>query len=311
MPGRSCPLAYRYTPSAIALATPTEVETLYVIGGLYGNVFALARVLEMAALEKQPVTLCFNGDFNWFNIAPEDFQQINQAVLKHHAIQGNVEYELHQSDNSAGCGCAYPDEVDQETVERSNQIHAQLYQTAARFPSLLEQIKQLPLFRRYQIGSQHLAVVHGDAHSLAGWRFDAHQLRQSENDLNLRQTFEEAQVDVFASSHTCLPILKQLGAYTASKRAIINNGAAGMPNFAETQFGVLSRISVHAGVHQVLYGTTQADLIIEALPIEFDYLAWQAHFSNHWQRDSAAYLSYFQRICRGPNWALRDAIALI
>jgi hypothetical protein len=39
-PGRSCPVNYRYHP---ATATPTlpDTDTLYVVGGLYGNTLAL------------------------------------------------------------------------------------------------------------------------------------------------------------------------------------------------------------------------------------------------------------------------------
>lgn len=317
--GRSCPLAYRYHPSDIAQAATEEAETLYVIGGLYGNPFALASVLAMAAAEKHPVTLCFNGDFNWFNIDHPTFQQINHTVLQHHAIQGNVEYELHQENSDAGCGCAYPEHVAHEVVERSNQIHAQLQQTARHFPQLQQQLSQLPLYRRYQLGSHKIGVVHGDAQSLAGWQFDAAHLRQIKNDPALADFFALADVDVFASSHTCLPILKQIKAGKKAENnrvnTIINNGAAGIPNFQHTQYGVLSRISLHPCATQSLYSAHIAHpgkhLQIDALAIEFDDAAWQSHFLHNWPAESAAYASYFQRICAGPEWTIHQANALI
>ena len=43
--GRSCPLAYRYQPEALAGPAQLEADTLYVVGGLYGNPAALAAVL--------------------------------------------------------------------------------------------------------------------------------------------------------------------------------------------------------------------------------------------------------------------------
>ena len=49
-PGRSCPLHYRYAPQAFATpASPgmDELETLYVVGGLYGNALALDRVCHL------------------------------------------------------------------------------------------------------------------------------------------------------------------------------------------------------------------------------------------------------------------------
>jgi hypothetical protein len=90
--GRSCPLAYRYQPEALAQPAQLEADTLYVVGGLYGNPAALEAVLERAADELSgPVTIVFNGDFHWLDLDPEDFRVISQAVLAHHATKGNVE----------------------------------------------------------------------------------------------------------------------------------------------------------------------------------------------------------------------------
>ena len=44
-PGRSCPLHYRYRPADFAAAPALACDTLYVVGGLYGNTDALAQVL--------------------------------------------------------------------------------------------------------------------------------------------------------------------------------------------------------------------------------------------------------------------------
>jgi hypothetical protein len=37
VPGRSCPLTYRYQPEALAQPAQLEADTLCVVGGLYGN----------------------------------------------------------------------------------------------------------------------------------------------------------------------------------------------------------------------------------------------------------------------------------
>ncbi len=68
--GRVCPLHYRYGARAIATAPLASAQTLYVIGGLYGNLQALDAIEALALQEPGPVTLCFNGDFNWFNCDP-------------------------------------------------------------------------------------------------------------------------------------------------------------------------------------------------------------------------------------------------
>jgi hypothetical protein len=79
-PGRSCPLHYRYAPEALAAVPAIECETLYVIGGLYGNEQSLAEILDMASKEPGGATLSFNGDYNWFNVDRQSFRRVNEAV---------------------------------------------------------------------------------------------------------------------------------------------------------------------------------------------------------------------------------------
>ena len=93
-PGRSCPLHYRYAPSAFASAAAASCEVLYVVGGLYGNQPALDQVLALFEQERGDKRLFFNGDFNWFNTDPVAFERLNRQVLAHDALRGNVETEL-------------------------------------------------------------------------------------------------------------------------------------------------------------------------------------------------------------------------
>src|SRR5688572_731748 len=93
-PGRICPVGYRYAPRVFDRAPDFEAETLYVVGGLYGNVEALDALAAMAARERRPVTFVFNGDFHWFDAAPEDFRAIAAGVAPHRRLRGNVETEI-------------------------------------------------------------------------------------------------------------------------------------------------------------------------------------------------------------------------
>src|SRR6185436_2961542 len=129
-PGRKCPLSYRYGPAALARTADFEAETLYAVGGLYGNPLALRSVLELADAEPGRVTLVFNGDFNWFNVDAAGFASINEAVLAHRALRGNVETELANAQGGADCGCGYPDSVGDAEVARSNEIMARLHEAA-------------------------------------------------------------------------------------------------------------------------------------------------------------------------------------
>lgn len=305
-PGRTCPIAYRYGPVALAQCPVQTVETLYVIGGLYGNLPALAAIEAMAAREPGPVTLCFNGDFNWFNVDAAGFVAINDSVLDHDAIQGNVEAELLTPEDDAGCGCAYPESVDAGVVERSNAIHARLKSTARRYPEILDRLRSLPLFRRYRVGNCVVGVVHGDAESLAGWRFDISALDDPDNQDWLATAFAQAEVDVFASTHTCLPALRKL-AVGGERNLIANNGAAGMPNFAGERSGLITRIGLVPGPHVASYGAQFGEIHVDALPVRYDHATWENMFLKNWPVGSPAHLSYYNRIDHGPSFDIDRA----
>ena len=292
--GRTCPLRYRYGPQAIASAPTRTADVLYVIGGLYGNVAALDVIEQMAALETGTVTLCFNGDFNWFNVDEAAFREINTRVLRHDAIAGNVEAELPVVGDDTGCGCAYPPEVSGEAVERSNRIHARLKATAQRHPDLLEQLAALPMFARYQVGSCRVGVVHGDADSLAGWRFGVDQIGRPEQGAWLAGAFGAAQVDVFASTHTCEPVLHH--ATMPQGAVVINNGAAGMPNAGGALPGLITRVSARPSPHAASHGSQVAGVHVDALPVHYDQTRWLSLFTANWPAHSDAHASYFGRI---------------
>jgi len=307
-PGRVCPLRYHYGPGAIAAVPERPAETLYVIGGLYGNLQALAAIEAMARAEPGPVTLCFNGDFNWFNVDGTGYREINERVLRHDAIVGNVEAELGEKSADAGCGCAYPETVAAAVVERSNQIHARLKRTAAQHPDLLGRLGALPMVARYRVGSLRIGVVHGDAESLAGWRFDAARLDDAKEDGWRAAAFARAAVDAFASTHTCLPAMR-LFDYDGFK-LVANNGAAGMPNARGAHFGILTRFGTDPSPHGCLYGHSVRDVHVGALAIHYDDAAWQQSFLRNWPPGSPAWLSYYERISKGPEYRLQGAAVL-
>jgi hypothetical protein len=302
-PGRSCPTAYHYGPAVFRRPPELVAETLYAAGGLYGNLLALHAIEALAAQEA--ATLVFNGDFHWFDAEPGWFAEVQAGVLRHVASRGNVETEIAASESLAGCGCAYPLDVDDGVVERSNRIARRLREVACQVPqaaATLLALARLPMHWRAQVGGHQVAVVHGDAHTLAGWQFDAARLHAPQAEAALHAVLDQAGVDVFASSHTCLPGLRSVG----QRGVVVNNGAAGMPNFAGTCFGLVTRLSVHApgpGL-PVLYGRCHelpAGLLhVHALRVDFDAQAWQDRFLATWPEGSDAHRSYWPRICQGP-----------
>lgn len=321
--GSSCPTAYRYEASAFRTAPCDPVETAYVVGGLYGNVEALHAILRMRDAETKQgprVTLVFNGDFNWFDVDTPSFDEINQVAIDNLSIRGNVEAEISEPTDT-GCGCNYPDYVNAGIVAHSNAIMLRLQETASRSPALRDVLKKLPMFRVLDIGNTRVGIVHGDAEMLAGWDFAAERLSPidrcgSGNEAPGRRTsietieryFLESGVHAFASTHTCLPYARDYRVGDRD-RLIINNGAAGLPNFAHSSFGLITRISVVPAVPaDSLYGIKIDGVRFDALPVRYDQSAWIGRFLGNWAPGSPAYEAYFHRIVAGPNFDLRDAI---
>jgi hypothetical protein len=200
--GRVCPLAYRYRSSAVRAAAVHAARSAYVVGGLYGNTEALDAVLGLADAEQQATgqrpLLVFNGDWNWFNTGHAELLHVNRVIREECemgravATAGNIEMELGVAQASldrgaasaapadAGCGCAYPEYVDGGVVARSNQLMERLQRQLCRGDGGEREMAEvgrwlagLPLFTRLEVGGQRVAVLHGDAQSLAGWSFAA------------------------------------------------------------------------------------------------------------------------------------------
>jgi hypothetical protein len=306
-PGRTCPPHYGYSPRVFARTPDIEADTLYVIGGLYGNPFALDEIDRMAALEPQPPRRVFNGDFHWFDAEPRLFASVQRRVLSHLALRGNVETEIAADDDAAGCGCAYPESVPDDDVERSNRILARLRDVAAGVPNARGELAALPMHAVARVGRLRVGIVHGDAWSLAGWRFAHDRLHDDSGAQHLQASFELGAVDGWACSHTCAPALKVLG-----DRFVINNGAAGMANFEGDGSGLLTRLSIRplpAALEALrAFGLYERGVWIDALRIRFDLARWLEHFDHLWPTGSAAAVSYRERIARGPSFTIDHAL---
>jgi len=306
-PGRVCPTAYRYSPRSLARKPDLVADALYIVGGLYGNVEALHAVLDLAAREPG-ARVVFNGDFHWFDVAEGDFGAIEEAVARHAALRGNVETEIAAEESGAGCGCAYPFEVSDAEVARSNEILERLRATARAFPAARARLAALPMNLVAQVGAARVAIVHGDAASLAGWGFAHDRLDDPGHARWIEAMFGEAQAHVFASTHTCLPALRAFELGSRGRGIVANNGAAGMPNYAGTHFGLVTRIGreAFAGAGRDA-GLCTAGAHVEAIRVDYDAGRWLARFLAAWPEGSPAHTSYHRRIVEGPRFARRAA----
>ena len=280
---------------------------------MYGNLFALDAVEALAAREEITPRLVFNGDFHWFDVNPGVFSEIHQRVLEHTAMRGNVETELAVDDSPAGCGCAYPEHVGDDEVARSNQIMVSLRATAKRaLGAARESLIGLPMHLLAQVGEARIGIVHGDATSLAGWDFSRERLDEPSRRAINEQLFRKTEVTLFASSHTCLPTLRRFR-MNGKECGVINNGAAGMPNFSGTRFGAVSRIALTPApaclpvLHERTFQLDGEHLHVAAVALEYDHPAWLEQFMADWPEASSARASYLHRIENGPAYTQAQA----
>jgi hypothetical protein len=299
--GRMCPTDYRYAPSDLNRAPDFSADILYVVGGLYGNLAALRKIEWLACRERQPVTIVFNGDFHWFDAEPDWFAAIEKGVARHRAIRGNVETEIARAgDIGAGCGCAYPESVDEGVVTRSNEILADLRRAVSNAGTTAH-LATLPMHLVAKVGTKRVGIVHGDTASLAGWRFAQYALDDPANTAWLNDIQVQSAIDIFASTHTCLAALRDFD-LPSGHLTVINNGSAGMANFTGATYGLISRIATMPCPHQTLYGVARDGVFADALAVEFDLDEFLARFDKRWPQGSCAYTSYFERIVSGPDY---------
>ncbi|KAA1174257.1 hypothetical protein FWJ25_08430 [Marinobacter salinexigens] len=308
--GRSCPLAYRYDPATLCREPePVTEDVIYVVGGLYGNPFALDEIERMAAQEERlgrRVRLVFNGDFNWFNASDELFRDINQRVLNHTASLGNVEYELANPSDGAGCGCAYPSFVDQGVVERSNRIMVRLQGIADKHPDLQAQLAKLPRYRCLMFGGLKILVLHGDPESLAGWGL-SHESFSAGKDSEVKCWLEVAGADAIICTHTCLPLIWS-SRVAGCDRMVANNGSAGMGNLRDDPRGLLVRIALEPAPETALVSRNIADMAVSLVPVPFDHDAWLDRFDHLWPAGTEAAESYRNRILSGTELSAENML---
>ena len=180
--------------------------------------------------------------------------------------------------------------VDEAVVERSNAIQLELNKTVQGISGMAERLAARPSTALLSVAGQRVAISHGDEQSLAGWSCSRESLREPARQQQLDNWFAAHNVQVLATSHTCSAVALNL-----EHGALINNGAAGLPNFAGGRYGLLSRIATtpHPAA---LYRCERNGLFIEALPLNYHHDAFLADFDRQWPAHSPAALSYRARV---------------
>ena len=164
--GRNCSLEYILRKNWTKKIKKLEAEVIYVVGGLYGNSYALEIINEMAQDENAKVV--FNGDMHWFDVEKEDFLKVEELSKDSIKLLGNVEFELLNNTSSLGCGCNYPQDVSDGVVERSNIIHNMMKENI-KGDDILNDIKERSKTLVLDFSGKKIAITHGDEKSMSGW----------------------------------------------------------------------------------------------------------------------------------------------
>lgn len=301
--GRACPRDYRLPQQLFSADPLLRCETLYVAGGLYGNPFALTALDRLVGGEAEDCLVLLNGDMHWFDRSLEDFQDIERRTASYVRLAGNVERELcRRQDVGVGCGCAYPSCVSDAAVGRSNSIHALLKETFLEDKLLRERMEGRPAAAVVDVAGRKVGVTHGDEKLVGGWQCSREALRDMRRQEELGSWMERNRIDVFASSHTCAPAALRL-----AKGAVINNGAAGLPNFRSQKYGLAIRIST-IPAREALFGAECEGLFVDAVPLRYDHKAFLKWFDALWPTASPAATSYRDRIANGPDDDIGNAL---
>ncbi len=190
-----------------------------------------------------------------------------------------------RDDIGAGCGCAYPASVDEDVVRRSNEILTDLRRTAASLPGA--RARGWPRCRctsSREVGGlrdRHRARRRDRARRLVASRttrsIDAGMPALARRDPPGRAR-RRLRLDPHLSRRAA-----RLSSAAPAALTVINNGAAGMPNF--------SGIAVRPGLahrrprpspHRPLYGLERDGVHIDAIPIAYDHDAFLERFLARW-----------------------------
>lgn len=330
--GRACPIDYRIAPDAFAGEPSCVCDVLYVVGGLYGNPFALDAIDKMVEEERRAlrggssepanerdglsgevgkpgasadegVLVVLNGDVHWFDKTAENFANIERRIERYLPLVGNVEAELRrQVDVGVGCGCAYPECTSDESVSRSNRIHKMLSVAVDQHPELKEPLQGRPATLTVNVAGAKVGITHGDEKLIGGWDCSRESLQDimRQDEIDCFMTAND--IDVFATTHTCAPVALKL-----ARGVVINNGAAGLPNFEGQRYGLCIRIArtPHA---DALFGCELDGLYVQAVPVRYDHDAYLTWFDGLWDELSPAAISYRDRIVNGPEDRLADSL---
>jgi len=239
-------------------------DTVYVVGGLFGNEHALDAVEAMAGAEIGRVEIVFAGDAHLLDVAPDAFARLERRLDGYPAIRGAVERRL------IGALPGLPPPLG-AAEDAFSDIVDTLTPAFRRDAETAERLRRLPDRFVCDVGGRriHVGLPEG-------------------------RTAGAVTVHPFLAEAEIRP--ETAGIVT------VFGGTAGIGNFWGDPRGVLTRVSVRRSPHAAAYGMRSDGLFVDALHVPYDRTAALAAFDAAWPSDRAGVSDLRNRMARGgPN----------
>ena len=311
-PGRSCPTAYRYAPRALRPRAGRRGRDALVVGGLYGNVEALDEVARHGGARarrrrRSSSTATSTGSTR----PPDDFRRVaGRGAAPCRPARQRGDGDRRRGLAAPAAAAPIPLDVSDAGRRRApTRSWRGCARRRARFPAARRALAALPMHARGARGRGargHRArrrVLAGRLGVRAG-----RPRRPRPSPLARQRVRGMRGVDVFASSHTCLPALRafDFGHGRGGGRQQRRGG------HAELRRRALRRDHAHLGAPAPgtpctargwpAFSSTRSPCATTRPP-------GRARFIASWPAGSAAHDSYFRRIAHGPGFARRTRAA--
>ncbi len=187
------------------------MTTLALFGGVYGNVHALAAVLEHSRLRGDQKIWCL-GDVGGFCACPEDCAHILQSG-RVSTLQGNYDHSL--ANWLDDCACGYTDPRDNMFARLAYEYTSDNVTVETRL-----WMETLEPQARFVVNGRRVLLCHGSPRRVNEFLWES-----ACSDAFLEWLCDTYEADVIACSHTGLHWHRAL----SSERHFVNVGAIGRP----------------------------------------------------------------------------------
>lgn len=185
---------------------------MLVFGGVYSNLPALEKLMEIAAAQNIPASnIICTGDVVGYCAQPDECIKLIQS-WGIHCISGNVEIQLRE--DLEDCGCSFEEGSRCDTLSKEWYPYAQIHTS----PESLEWMGTLPDHLRFEFAGKQAFVVHGS------WFETSEFIFRSTPWATKQRNFEATESNLILGGHCGLPFSDIQNGHTW-----LNAGVIGMP----------------------------------------------------------------------------------